>query len=258
MSLRVRDVMRRRLHHISPTESLTRIARLMADEDVGSVLVMRKNEFVGLVVKEDIFKHIATKELLPDVTAKDLMAEVKYIYTYESVERARELIAAVPSRRLVVVNPQGEVVGVIGIRTVARSPVRVPVSAIMRAWVVSVRPQDSANEVARLIAEHDIGSVVVYEEGKPAGIVVQNTLMRLAAERGVLEGLVAEDMITQDYMFGDQEMDILEARQALREAGKHRLIATGEDGRIVGIVSLRMIDRFVPIAYMISRGLRSP
>ncbi len=257
MSLRVRDVMRRRLHHVSPTETLTKIAKLMADEDVGSVLVMKKNELAGLVVKEDIFKHIAAKELLANVVARDLMTEVKYIYTYESVERARELIATVPSRRLVVVNPQREVVGVIGMRTVARSPVRVPVSAIMRAWVVSVRPQDSANEVARLIAEHEVGSVIVYEGGKPVGIVVQNSLMRLAAEQGVLEGLVAEDMITEDYMFGDQEMDIIEARQALREAGKHRLIVTGENRRIVGIVSLRVVDRFVPIAYIMSRGLKS-
>ncbi|MGI0149904.1 MAG: CBS domain-containing protein, partial [Thermoplasmata archaeon] len=54
---------------------------------------------------------------------------------------------------------------------------RVPVTEIMTSTPITIAAGATAAEAAKLMREKDIGSLVVVEEGRPAGIVTERDLV---------------------------------------------------------------------------------
>ncbi len=85
---------------------------------------------------------------------------------------------------LYVVNEQGHLVGVLSIRSLLISPPETPISRLMRADVVTVHPNDSAEDVAGALVKYDLLAVpVVEEDGRLAGIVTIDHLIDLLLEK---------------------------------------------------------------------------
>jgi CBS domain-containing protein len=98
-------------------------------------------------------------------------------------------------RRLPVVNAAGQLVGIVTEGDVNRlsdshiTDVRdynlyhrvadLPISEIMTRQVVTVTPDTSIMEVARLLLDHRIGGVPVVEHGQIIGMITESDLFRL-------------------------------------------------------------------------------
>jgi CBS domain-containing protein len=83
-----------------------------------------------------------------------------------------------------VLNPDGEVVGVISQSDLTRLRAMLPGLASLHAWQlctykpVTVQGDASIQEVARLMVERQIHHVVVVEQGRVAGVVSSLDLLR--------------------------------------------------------------------------------
>ncbi|MFJ8543971.1 CBS domain-containing protein [Streptomyces sp. NPDC093586] len=109
---------------------------------------------------------------------------------------------------------------------------------IMTADPVTVEPQTSVTEVARIMRDQDLGAVLVTEGDRLRGLVTDRDLViRSVAEGGDLDrttvaGACSDDLVT---VGPDDELD-----RAIRLMREHavRRVPVVDDGHPVGIVAL--------------------
>lgn len=104
--------------------------------------------------------------------------------------------------------------------------------------VVRVRPAQTLREAVLLLAEHNIGAVVVAEAGeRPSGILSERDIVRaLVRAEAVLDWPVSRIM-TRDVIVGAPEDDVLTVGHTMVER-RIRHLPVMHEGRLVGIVSI--------------------
>ena len=104
--------------------------------------------------------------------------------------------------------------------------------------IVTVTPQTPIGDALKLLAEHNIGALIVVDDRKlPVGMLSERDIIRsLAAGRGVRERTVG-DLMTRDVVTGSPEDDIEAVLQTM--TSRHfRHLPIMDDGALVGMVSL--------------------
>jgi len=112
------------------------------------------------------------------------------------------------------------------------------VADIMHTDVVTVGAQDTFADVAKVLREHGISSVVVEGEGGPAGIVTERDFVNLLADGGDATSTTVGDRMTRDLATVEPSTDIAEAAQ-LMATRKIRHLPVVEKGALAGIISIR-------------------
>jgi CBS domain-containing protein len=114
----------------------------------------------------------------------------------------------------------------------------VQLSEIMTAAVVTAEPSATALEVAQLMRDHNVGSVVVVDpDGSPVAMVTDRDLaVRILAEEAGLETAVGHHA-SRPLITGDPEMQLDEAAALMVQHRVRRLPVVDED-RLAGIVTL--------------------
>ena len=97
------------------------LARLMSDKEIGSALVKIDELQWGIVTERDILKKVvAEDEDTHKIKAGDIMVELRYtIDSQAKIEKASEIFNIHPIRRLPVME-DGEIVGIVTARDVAK------------------------------------------------------------------------------------------------------------------------------------------
>jgi CBS domain-containing protein len=111
------------------------------------------------------------------------------------------------------------------------------VSEAMTAQVVTAKPGDSIQSVAKIMAQVDTGAVPVFEDGKVVGLVTdRDIVLRVVAEGGDLNGPISAVMSdhVQDCHPDDSVAD---AAGKMASHQLRRLVVT-DGGKLVGILSL--------------------
>ncbi|HEX4805500.1 MAG TPA: CBS domain-containing protein [Conexibacter sp.] len=108
---------------------------------------------------------------------------------------------------------------------------------VMTASVVTADPDTAVREIAALMRERNVGSVVLVRGGEPAGIVTDRDLAVsvLADGRGGDDRAI--DHASAPVVTGTPAMDVTEACELLV---RHRIrrLPVVDDGRLTGIVTL--------------------
>ena len=109
---------------------------------------------------------------------------------------------------------------------------------LMTSPAVSCSSTDSLAVAARTMAEADIGSVVVTDQGKVVGILTERDLLRAAAAsaRPENEGVALWMTAHPDVLSPDERVD---AAWANLTAHHYRHLPVVDGGSAVGVVSLR-------------------
>jgi CBS domain-containing protein len=115
------------------------------------------------------------------------------------------------------------------------------ISEVMTASVVTADPATPVREVAALMRERNVGSVVLVRDGAPVGIVTDRDLAVsvLADGRGGEDHAV--DHASAPVVTGEPGMDVAAACELLVQHGIRRLPivdSTSHPPRLTGIVTL--------------------
>ena len=95
----------------------------MLRSKVGSVVMVNKNNRpVGIVTERDVLRKVSTsRRMLKEVKAKDIMSRpVITVKPYDSVETAAAVMAKMKIKRLVVVEQDGSMEGVISLTDITK------------------------------------------------------------------------------------------------------------------------------------------
>ena len=115
--MRVRELMTDTVKTVTPSTPLQDVARLMRDQDIGSVPVAENDKLVGMVTDRDIvIRGLAEDPALERRVARDVMSQqVLYCRADESVEDVLKNMGEQQIRRLPVVDESKRLVGVVSI-----------------------------------------------------------------------------------------------------------------------------------------------
>ena len=104
--------------------------------------------------------------------------------------------------------------------------------------VVTITEDRSALDAARVLVEHDIGSVVVMEGERATGILTERDLLRLTARRpGELGSIKVGSVMTREMITAGPE-DELDDMMDVMTKNKFRHLPVVEGDRLVGIISI--------------------
>src|SRR5688572_28831392 len=127
--------------------------------------------------------------------------------------------------------------------------------------VVTATPDESVLAVARRMAEHDVGAVVVVSaSADPIGIVTDRDIVL----RGVARELAPEDtpvsvVMSRALRTVDESLPIEQALGTMASARIRRLVVTGDNGRLRGVVSMDdVLELLAEEAASVGRVLRGP
>lgn len=104
--------------------------------------------------------------------------------------------------------------------------------------VVTVAPSATVVEVAQVLVQHAIGSVLVVERGELLGILTERDVLRLAARDPFLLGSTrASEIMSTDVVVGLVEDDVAYGL-AIMTNNRVRHLPVLDRGRLAGIVSI--------------------
>jgi CBS domain-containing protein len=104
--------------------------------------------------------------------------------------------------------------------------------------VITVSPDATVRELLGLLAEHNIGALVVSADGKKVdGIVSERDVVRSLREDESLLDAVVSSIMTSDVYTCDGEHRVNELMQVMTER-RIRHIPVVEKGEMVGIISI--------------------
>lgn len=119
------------------------------------------------------------------------------------------------------------------------------VGDIARRDVISAPPRATVAEIASLMNEHGVGSVVIAENDRPIGIVTDRDIaMRVTAEGMDSRGLIAADVMTPDPVTIHRDAGVKELIDTFAENEVRRMPVVNDD-ELYGIVTLDDVDRLL-------------
>ena len=106
-------------------------------------------------------------------------------------------------------------------------------------------PERSVLEAVEVMAQHDIGSLVVMDHGRLAGMLTFAEVLRaLADRRGSLGDMAVADIFERDPLTAAPGLDVMELRRAMLE--RHARYVPVMDGTTLqGVVSFHDVAKAV-------------
>ncbi|WP_408958494.1 CBS domain-containing protein [Natrinema sp. 74] len=114
-----------------------------------------------------------------------------------------------------------------------------PVENLARSDVITAPPDESIRDLAATMQDEAVGSVVITDDGTPAGIVTDRDLVTQVLAAGTdPDDVVAEDVMADDPHTIDHDAGFYQATELMSERGVRRLPVTGPDGELAGIITV--------------------
>ena len=111
--------------------------------------------------------------------------------------------------------------------------------------VFSIAPQGLVSDAVSMMVKNDIGSLVVLDGAKLAGMLTfREVLNALDARRGDLSGLKVGDIMLENPACGGPE-DSLESLREVMNKDHIRYLPVREGGRLLGVISFHDVANAV-------------
>jgi CBS domain-containing protein len=133
------------------------------------------------------------------------------------------------------------------------------VGKICTRIVATASPQETVRVVAERMAEYNVGTVTVIDESRaPVAIVTDRDVVLRGVARGIdPERMPVSEIMTRELRTVHEGVPIEDALRTMAGAGTRRLVVTGDEGELVGLVALDdILELLVEEADSIGRLLR--
>lgn len=103
---------------------------------------------------------------------------------------------------------------------------------------ITAAPGATLGAIAQQMEQHNVGAIVIADEGRPIGIVTDRDLALALGAHGI--GLKAEvqKIMRRRVVAIPEDTDILTATRLMRETGVRRLPVVDQADRLTGMVTL--------------------
>jgi PAS domain S-box-containing protein len=223
-----------------------------------SVIVIADDRLVGIFTERDLVKLTASQTDLHSVTVGDVMTRdpiTLELSENHTVMTALAMFQQHQIRHLPILDDRQQLVGIVTpehIRQVLQ-PVNLLkfklVSEGMTSDVIHVLPTATVLEIARMMNEQNIGSIVIVEgqeQLKPVGIITERDILQFQALEIDLEQLQADAVMSSPLFCLPPTANLWTAQQVMQTKNIRRLVITNDRGELAGILTqsnlLQLLD----------------
>jgi CBS domain-containing protein len=242
---------------IKPENTLHEAAQIMGQKHIGSLIVMKYATPVGIITEGDLLNVVS--EGIP--LERDWIHSSPSIHT-EKVEKfisyplikvcydcrlpdAARLMIEKRVRRLGVCD-SGHLVGIVTTSDMIGSLPQVPetmkiwfeVDHFMSKQVVTADEETLLEDVARIMAEKNVGSVIVTRKEEPFGIFTERDMLTRILCKGKTLVEHVGNVCSSSLITAPIGISVHEAAEVMIEKHIKRLPIT-QDGKLVGVLSAR-------------------
>ena len=124
----------------------------------------------------------------------------------------------------------------------------------MSATVLTIGPQHTLRQAAKLMAQRKVGAAVVHDpDGEGPGILTERDVLESLAQGQDPDVEVCGDHLTPDAVTATPDWDLAQAATAMVNGGfRHLVVCEGHD--VVGIISVRDVVRVWSTLSAATRG----
>ena len=111
--------------------------------------------------------------------------------------------------------------------------------------LLSIEPSGRAVDAVKTMAEQNLGSLVVLEQGRMSGLLTFHELLQALAKRGgALGDLKVSDIMVRAPVTAAPEMEVNDLRRTMLESGA-RYLPVMQDEKLLGVISFRDVAKAV-------------
>ena len=119
--MRVSEVMTSGVRVVSPEQTISEAARMMAELDAGALPVGEEDRLVGMITDRDIAVRAVAEQKPPTTKVREVMSqEVLYCFDDQDLDDIAQNMGDVKVRRLPVVDREKRLVGIVSIGDLAK------------------------------------------------------------------------------------------------------------------------------------------
>jgi len=260
----VRDFMHRYLEVVAQDTTAAVAAERLSARRIGCLLVESpdpKRGPIGIMTETDLVRKVLAAGVDPMATMVDriMVNPILTIDGARSMLDASQLMETHHVRHLCV-EEGGEIVGIISVRDLVRSFVDAergpicdldkvyrPLSVLMATTFATIQSDASLRASAQLMRDKRMGSLLTIEAGEIVGIVTERDLVwkGLACHRDP-DCTHVGAVMSSPLLDIDVNRTIRDASRAMAERAVRHLAVT-ENGKIVGVLSVRDLVKMVSI-----------
>lgn len=105
--------------------------------------------------------------------------------------------------------------------------------------VLTVDSTDSLRDAAVWMMERGIGSAVVVNDGKAAGIITDRDALRVIARGVDTNAVTVGECALRGLKTVPPSLDIVDAAKIMRDKGFRHLVVVDDQGELMGVFSMR-------------------
>lgn len=114
------------------------------------------------------------------------------------------------------------------------------VGDLIKRAPVSVKPNATLRDVARILTENNIGIVVVVDDtGKPLGVVSERDIVKALAKGASLDDRALDYGTRGNLLTISRDGEPQEAIKRMRDRGTRHILVLNPDGSLAGVLSIR-------------------
>ncbi|MDJ0518233.1 MAG: response regulator [Trichodesmium sp. MO_231.B1] len=238
--------------------SLASSAQINKDRHQGArsscVLVVEENQVVGILTERDVVRLSAQGQLLDSLVMSQIMPD--FVITlresdFTNLFFAIDMLQQHRIRHLPILDDQEHLVGLLtheSLRQVCQPTDLLQarlVREVMNHEVVCATPETSVLAIAQLMAEQRISCIAIVEPGGttakplqiPVGMLTERDIVKFQALGLNLENCTAEAVMSKPILAIKPDISVWSVQQIMEEQNIRRLVVTGEQGELLGIVT---------------------
>ena len=122
---------------------------------------------------------------------------------------------------------------------------KIPVKDAMVTRVITITPEKTVAEAAKIMITQNIGGLVVVENKEPVGIITEKDFTKLIASKKDPYQLKIREAMSSPLITVSPETSIMDAAKLMTKSNIRKL-PVKQDGKLVGIITAEDIVRVAP------------
>lgn len=264
--LKIKDVMTREVVTLQKTSPLTEAAHLMIGAHISSLIIIKAGQPVGILTERDFIKKLdmtknsKSASVVEDLVSKNLVT----LTSNDDIFTAHKIMREHKFRKIVVVD-NGTLSGIITQSDLCRITSKLKsktysapkVGDIMTKKVMSVTSDERFDKVKKLLAQKDMGSILITKGEEILGIFTEfDIVSEYYMNPNRLKGSFMSDFMNSPVVCITPDFDIFTANKMMIEKNFRRLPIL-ENGKLVGIITQTDIANSI-YDYLLKNKEKSP
>ena len=111
--------------------------------------------------------------------------------------------------------------------------------AAKRGNVITIDRKQTIRQALQVLVKHNVGALLIVDDtSRPAGILSERDIVRLAAKDSNCFDMLVENVMTTDLILGVQQDELRAVANTMTEQRIRHLPIVDDDGVLIGIISI--------------------